>query len=388
MFFVRYIHGKHSTDSEAVVKNKSSSSGSAHLLLGHRDTYTCLRDAIREESSVLDTMEQELVSDEKGFMGENVFVTSMSSGETEDIIQLDVVGGEPICVLRSTLRQCQDSVLYCQYDVATWRQHDGKDNDDSDAGVLVNQPAYAFGKIIDQLRLRALTPHGAVVPCVYVAPHEVNNFQTVVQYYFPGQEYFVDFELDMFPSSVILVSRVYKLLLLGWIQETLTSHTTDRKLSLLYQATRDGFSAANFHAKCDKKGATVTLVKTTEGYVFGGYTDQSWQNKKSWTYLNLNKFVSSSRAFLFSFVNPSGHSPIKLPLTDPGHHEVAIYCDHKKGPTFGGTDLILRGDRTRNGFCRLGNAYTLPPGQQAETFLTEASSFTVSEIEVFKWQKL
>lgn len=54
---------------------------------------------------------------------------------------------------------------------------DKQNNDDSDiddAGVLVHQPAYAFGKMIDQLRLTALTPH-------------------VVQYYFPEQEHFVDF---------------------------------------------------------------------------------------------------------------------------------------------------------------------------------------------------
>ena len=76
------------------------------------EAYTGLRDAANKETSVLDTIEQEIASD----VEEKTFVTSMSSGEREDIIQLDVVSGETICVLRSTLRQCQDVVLYCQFD--------------------------------------------------------------------------------------------------------------------------------------------------------------------------------------------------------------------------------------------------------------------------------
>jgi hypothetical protein len=45
-------------------------------------------------------------------------------------------------------------------------------------------------------------------------------------------------------------------------------------LSLLYRGSRDGFRGADFHAKCDDKGATVTIVKSTEGRIFGGYSDQ------------------------------------------------------------------------------------------------------------------
>ena len=74
-------------------------------------------------------------------------------------------------------------------------------------------------------------------------------------------------------------------------------------LSLLYQASRDGVEPTDFHAKCDGKGATVTLVKSTEGFVFGGYSDKAWHSR--------NNYVTSSRAFLFSFGNPSGHAPVK-----------------------------------------------------------------------------
>jgi hypothetical protein len=70
----------------------------------------------------------------------------------------------------------------------------GKDSDsDSNANndVLVKQPAYAFSKLIDQLRLMAITPPDMDTPRLYIAPHEESNFYTVVNYYFPGMEDFI-----------------------------------------------------------------------------------------------------------------------------------------------------------------------------------------------------
>ena len=51
---------------------------------------------------------------------------------------------------------------------------------------------------------------------------------------------------------------------------------------LLYRGSRDGWLSSDFHKHCDNKGPTVTLIKvvTTGGkYIFGGYTDQSWDCK-------------------------------------------------------------------------------------------------------------
>ncbi len=41
-------------------------------------------------------------------------------------------------------------------------------------------------------------------------------------------------------------------------------------LSLIYRASRDGFEANKFHTKCDNKSKTLTIIKSTNGYVFGG----------------------------------------------------------------------------------------------------------------------
>jgi hypothetical protein len=47
-------------------------------------------------------------------------------------------------------------------------------------------------------------------------------------------------------------------------------------LSLLYSATRDGFSSKAFHGRCDGSGATLVLVRSVAGHVFGGYTPTDW----------------------------------------------------------------------------------------------------------------
>ena len=48
------------------------------------------------------------------------------------------------------------------------------------------------------------------------------------------------------------------------------------KWNLCYRASRDGWLGQDFHRYCDNKGPTVVLVKAN-GYIFGGYTDQNWQ---------------------------------------------------------------------------------------------------------------
>ena len=96
-------------------------------------------------------------------------------------------------------------------------------------------------------------------------------------------------------------------LIAHWLSEN-ASHTLPAvQLQLLYRASRDGFGADDFHGKCDNKGATVTVITSREGYVFGGYADQSWTSAGT--------EVASSSAFLFSLVCASCDVATKLPLT-------------------------------------------------------------------------
>ena len=55
------------------------------------------------------------------------------------------------------------------------------------------------------------------------------------------------------------------------------------KYKLIFRASENGYSAQKFHENCDNKGATLTIIKSNWGNIFGGYVSKSWTpNKASW----------------------------------------------------------------------------------------------------------
>ena len=52
----------------------------------------------------------------------------------------------------------------------------------------------------------------------------------------------------------------------------------DYKWKLLYRASEHGYSAKSFHEYCDNKGPTLMVVKSSGGWIFGGYTTESWSD--------------------------------------------------------------------------------------------------------------
>ena len=89
------------------------------------------------------------------------------------------------------------------------------------------------------------------------------------------------------------------------------------KLKSLYVASKDGDNPENFHFKCDGQSPTVSIFKTTKGYIFGGYTDKSWDNKSN--------ALKTDNSFLFSF---------NIMKIYPGKNGGNIYCSSAFGPWF------------------------------------------------------
>jgi hypothetical protein len=98
-------------------------------------------------------------------------------------------------------------------------------------------------------------------------------------------------------KSNIISSKVDKEKITEWLASA--GKTSEPKL--LYRASRDGWSASDFHRMCDGKGATVTVVKSSDGYIFGGYTNVAWEEK--------GRYKSSAESFLFSLKDKAGIGP-------------------------------------------------------------------------------
>ena len=60
---------------------------------------------------------------------------------------------------------------------------------------------------------------------------------------------------------------------LNWINQN-----EKYRVKLLYDASLAENTNKDFHKYCDGKGATITLVESSKGKRFGGYTRISWNN--------------------------------------------------------------------------------------------------------------
>jgi hypothetical protein len=68
-----------------------------------------------------------------------------------------------------------------------------------------------------------------------------------------------------------------------------------QRWKLLYRASNDGFSAKNFHDKCDGKRNTLTVIKTANSNIFGGYVEGDF-------FLALLTKLKNLFLFFFSFI--------------------------------------------------------------------------------------
>jgi len=67
-------------------------------------------------------------------------------------------------------------------------------------------------------------------------------------------------------------------------------------ISLIFQASVDGFNSTIFHAKCDGVLGTLVVAKSPfNNNIFGGYTEADWSG--------YYQYKNDPNAFLFSLVN-------------------------------------------------------------------------------------
>ena len=94
----------------------------------------------------------------------------------------------------------------------------------------------------------------------------------------------------------------------------------ERRVKLLYKATIEENTRDDFHRKCQNKGATITLIETTKGRRFGGYTSLSWSSNEGWK--------NDKEAFLFSLDNDKKYDVIQ-------NSNYKVYSGKETGPWFG-----------------------------------------------------
>ncbi|KAK9840547.1 hypothetical protein WJX81_008453 [Elliptochloris bilobata] len=102
------------------------------------------------------------------------------------------------------------------------------------------------------------------------------------------------------------------------------------ELALAYKATEDGWSALDFHRRCDYKGPCVVVARTQAGVVFGGFNPVGW--------MSADDYTSAWGAFLFSFPDSTG-TPAALPKI--GSSDAAVFDFARGGPQWGVDGLVI-----------------------------------------------
>ena len=149
---------------------------------------------------------------------------------------------------------------------------------------------------------------------------------------------------------------------------------------LLYRASRDGSNTQTFHNKCDNIMGTLSIIKTTKGMRFGGYTEQYWNCAGS---KGCSKKDDKIICFCFSLdlfkiynFNDNYNSSIFCsndygPYFYSSNEASFLYIYNNNGSLIGSTSYKTK----YNSFGKFDYDYEINNGQ---------SNFSVVELEVFQ----
>jgi len=140
------------------------------------------------------------------------------------------------------------------------------------------------------------------------------------------------------------------------------------KMKLLYRLSRDGDSSSTFHQKCDNIKDTVTLVKTKNDLIFGGYTNETW---------NGSDYKKDDKAFCFSIDLKKKYNNKKT--------DKSIYCKNGYGPCFGNAIFwIYDNCLSKGGFMNDGLNETYDNQIKENEINFGNGKFNVTDVEVYE----
>jgi hypothetical protein len=213
---------------------------------------------------------------------------------------------------------------------------------------------------------------------------ELNNLKTII---FDGR--FLMFEKNNDKINKLVLGKIKELnttrihffsVILTEIEQfedlmTLCEFSVDQKWTLVYRASKDGFDANKFHAKCDDKPNLLAIIKSDNGNVFGGFTEQSWSLKYG--------SKSDKNAFIFSLINLD-NKPLKMKCINS---KKAFLCRDHLNFYYDISISYYEPDKSPNSRSNLGDSYKHPDyafgSEKAKSFLAGSEYFQVSEIEIY-----
>ena len=174
-------------------------------------------------------------------------------------------------------------------------------------------------------------------------------------------------------SSNIINSVIIKDSELNLIEEGIKKNfeKSIQKYELLLRGSRDGFCASDFHSKCDEQNFTLTFIETKKGRRFGGFTEETWDQSRSWK--------KGPKSFVFSLDNKE--------IYYNKNNNRGIFCYDNENPNFcafgNGHDfkLVDKCNESSNCYDNSGDTFDTNGKTRA---LSGEKNFGVKDYEVFK----
>jgi hypothetical protein len=166
------------------------------------------------------------------------------------------------------------------------------------------------------------------------------------------------------------------------------------KTKLLYRGSRDGTSSTIFHNKCNSMGATLTLIKTKDNYVFGGYTKNSWSSTagsvvdlQAYLFVLRKSNITVSSWMQFNARATTSYVSCSCSRSSCCHTYYSYYYatinNPSYGPTFGNGHDIYIPDRFD---IRAGSSHGLAYSDGTYGFISShiRNSWIIGDVEVFQ----
>ena len=176
-----------------------------------------------------------------------------------------------------------------------------------------------------------------------------------------------------FPDKSNIITKIENF---KFVYDELCKRMNKNKLTLVqkFNLTKDGSSSQVFHDKCDTIGPNISIIKTNNNLIFGGFTFNNW------SYQTPNKKDDSS--FIFNLQNKKNY-PIMKGLNATYCEKNCLICFYN-GTSSHGTIYIAD---------KLGNCHTSPISASSyQNFSRDfelnngSEGFSVSEIELYEIQ--
>ncbi|KAF2075550.1 hypothetical protein CYY_003136 [Polysphondylium violaceum] len=143
-------------------------------------------------------------------------------------------------------------------------------------------------------------------------------------------------------------------------------------LTVLQKGSEHSFSTTSFHSICDDKGPTLTIIKTKDGDIFGGYNSTSWNSDGS--------FGGDDKCFIFTLFNKHNIPPTMYKNNKNNRY---VYNHPNFAATFGRNDITLQQNISYQCFP---DDYSDTPNGKGKDTLTPKRNFEINlqDYEVFK----